>query len=110
MGLDPHVRIELGNGLLRARDLRSADVGGVVHDLALQVVQRDPIVVDDAEGTHAGGGQIHEQRRAQSARADHEHLGSLQLLLSLAANLAQHQMPLVAFDFFRCEGHGVSAA
>ena len=85
-------------------------MGRVVHDLALQVVERNAVVVDDAERADAGGGQIHEQRRAESARADDEHLGSLDLLLALAADLAQHQMPLVALDFFGCQGHGVSAA
>ena len=105
VGLDPHVRIELGNGLLRARNLGGTDVRRVVHDLALQVVERDAIVIDDAEGADAGSGEIHEQRRAQTARADHEHLGRLELLLPLAAHLAQHQVPLVALDFFGGEDH-----
>ena len=90
---------------LRARNLGGADVRRVVHDLALQVVERDAIVVDDAEGADAGGGEIHEDRRAEPARADDEHLGRLELLLPLAADLAQHQMPLVALDFFGSEDH-----
>ena len=79
-----------------------------MHDLALQVVERDAIVVDDAEGADAGRGQVHQHGRAEPAGADHQHPGGLELLLALAAHLAQHEMPLVALDFLCCQGHAGS--
>ena len=81
--------------------LAAPTCGRIVHDLALQVVERDPVVVDDADGAHARRGQIHQQRRAEPAGADHQHLGGLDLLLALAADLAQHQVALVALDLLR---------
>ena len=66
--LDVHMRIEPGDRLPRALDLGCADVRGVVHDLALQVVERDAIVVDDAEGADAGRGQIHQKRASRARR------------------------------------------
>src|SRR5581483_10921665 len=38
VGLHAHVRVEPGDRLPGAVDLGHADVGGIVHDLALQVV------------------------------------------------------------------------
>ena len=77
----------------------------IVHDLTLQVVERNPIVVDDAERADARRRQIHEHGRPEPAGTDHEDPGGLDLLLALAAHLAQHEMPLVALDFFRRESH-----
>ena len=54
------------------------------------------------------GGQIHQHRRAEPTRADHEHLRGLELLLALAADLTQHQVALVALDLFRRQGHQVA--
>ena len=105
VGFDAHVRVEPADRFLRALDLGDADVAGIVHDLALQVVERHPIVVDDAERADARRGQIHEHRRSEPARADHQNPRGLDLLLALAAHLAQHEMPLVALDLFRREGH-----
>ena len=103
------MRIEPGQRLLRALDLGEADARRVVHDLALQVVERYAIVVDDADGADAGCGQIHEHRRAEPARADDQHPGRLDLLLPLAAHLAQHQVSLVALDLFSRQGHAAFA-
>ena len=102
MGLDAHVRVEPGDHVPGALDLGGADVGRIVHDLALQVVEGDPVVVDDADSAHARRGQIHQQRRAEPAGADHQHFGRLDLLLALAADLAQHQVALVTLDLLGC--------
>ena len=80
-------------------------MAGIVHDLPLQIVERNPVVVDDAERADARRGQVHEHGRPEPTRTDHENPGGLDLLLALAAHLAQHEMPLVALDFFRRESH-----
>ena len=67
--------------------------------LALQVGQGNRIVIDHAQGADAGGRQIHQRRRAKAAGADHEHRGLLQRGLAGAADLAQHDMAGIAFEF-----------
>ena len=81
--------------------LRLADMVGVVRDLALQVVERHPVVVDDADGADARRRQVEHERRAEAAGADDEHAGAFQLLLSLAADFLQHEVALVALDLRR---------
>ena len=93
------MRIERVNPLGRAVDLAPADIGRGVDDLALQIGQRDDVVIDHAERADAGGGQIHQRRRAEAAGADHQHGRLLQRGLAGAADFAQHDMAGVAFEF-----------
>ena len=53
----------------------------------------------DAERADAGGREIHQRRRAEAAGADHQHGGLLQRGLAGAADLAQHDVAGVAFEF-----------
>src|ERR1700748_1080387 len=46
-----------------------------------------------------GGGEIHQRRRAEPARADHQHGRLLQRLLAGSADLAQDDVAGVAFEF-----------
>ena len=89
--------------------LELADAVGGVGDLALQVRQLQPVVVDDADGANAGGGEIQRERRAKPAGADHQHAGGLQLCLADAAHVLQQDVPGVAADFVfgEIEVHGV---
>ncbi len=87
------------NPIRRGVDLAPADIRRGVNDLALQVAQGDHVVVDHAELADAGGGEIHQRRRAQSAGADHQHGGFLQGGLSGTADFAQHNVAGVAFEF-----------
>ena len=91
----------------RALGLRSSDALGVVHDLALEIVEAHPVAVDDADLADARGGQIKNERRAEPAGADHQHARGFQLLLALAADLLQHQLALVALDLFGSEHDGM---
>ena len=94
-----HMRIERVDFLGGAVDLGPADIRRKVNDLALQVGQRHGVVVDHAERADAGGGEIHQHRRAEPAGADHQHRGGLQRRLAGAAHLAQHDMAGIAFEF-----------
>src|SRR5262249_8336252 len=60
VGFDGYVRIEPAQRGLRARHLRGSDVRGVMHDLALQVVEGDLIIVDHAKRADTGRREIHE--------------------------------------------------
>ena len=64
--------------------------------LALQVRNLDGVVVDDAEGAHAGGGQVLQDGRAESPGPDHQHPGVLEPPLRLQAELGDQQVPRVA--------------
>src|SRR5680860_759171 len=94
-----HMRVEPLDGGRRALGLGAAHMAGVVHDLPLEIVEAHPVIVDDADLADARRGQIQKERRAEAAGADHEHARRLQALLAFAADLLQHQMALVAFDF-----------
>ena len=51
-------RVERVQLILRRRQLRAADVGGAVQNLALQIADIDDVEIDDAEGADARGGEI----------------------------------------------------
>ena len=76
-----------------------------MDDLPLQVRQRHRVVVDHAERADAGGRQIHQHRRAEPARADHQHARALERRLTGPADLAQHDVARVALQFLRGQ-HG----
>ena len=99
MRLEMNMRIERVNHLRGAVDLAPSDIGRGVDDLALQVGQRDDVVIDHAERADTGGGQIHQDRRTEAAGADHQHGRLFQRGLPGAADLAQHDMAGVAFEF-----------
>ena len=97
------MRIEAADRGGRALDLGLADLGRAVDHLALQVRQRDRVVVDDAERADTGRGQIEQRRRAQPAGADHQHARALERGLSGPADLAQHDVAGIAFKLLGTE-------
>ena len=58
----------------------------------------DPIVVDDADAPHSRGGEVEEERAAETASADHQHLGRLEPRLPHAAQLGQDDVASIAAD------------
>ena len=64
--------------------------------LALQVGLVDLVELRDAEGAHAGRGEVEQGRAAEAAGADDEHLGVLQPLLPGHADVGDDQVPAVA--------------
>src|SRR5688572_1120803 len=69
-----------------------------MNDLALQVAEVDHVEVNDADGADAGGSEIHRGRRAEPAGADAQHLGRLELALTLDADLRHDKVPAVSLD------------
>ena len=106
MGFDRNVRIEPRNHGLRAVDLARADIVGAEDDLPLQVRQRHDVIVDNAQRADAGGGKIEQHRRTETAGADHQHARRLQLRLSGAADLAQHDVARITFQFLGLKHNG----
>ncbi len=66
--------------------------------LALQIGEVDGIVIDDADGADAGGGEIKQQRRPQATGPHHQHLGSQKLQLPVFADLIEDDVAGVAFQ------------
>ena len=79
-------------------ELGAAHVGGRVNDLALQIGVIDDVEVNNAERADAGRAEIKRQRRAESARADAEHLRGFQLELPRHADFRHDQVARVAQD------------
>src|SRR5690606_13571026 len=100
MGFNLHVRIDPRDRPLSTFNFRRADLGGVVDDLALQVVERNDIVVDDAYGSDAGRCQVEDDRRAEPSGANDQDTRVFELLLPLSAHFSQHKVALVALDLF----------
>ena len=106
--LDRHMRVEPADGRGRARDLRHADVGRGVDHLALQIGERDLVVIDDAKRADTGSGEIEQHRRAQPAGADDQHTRALERRLAGSADLAQHDVARIPFQFVRGQLHRCS--
>jgi hypothetical protein len=96
VALDLDLGIERVGALHGAFGLGLADPAGGVGDLAVQVGEVDPVVVDDAQGPDAGGGQVEHQGRAQAAGTDQQHLGIEQPGLADPADLGQHDVAGIA--------------
>ena len=92
------VRVDLGDRLLRRQRLGLAEVGHAVDHLALQVGLVDHVEVDDAEGAHAGGGQVEQSGRAEPAGPDDQHLRVLEPLLPGHPDVRDDQVAAVAGD------------
>ena len=103
MRLDRDMRVEAMNRGSRALDLGLADFGRPVDHLALQIRQRDRVVVDDAERPDPGGREIEQRRRAKSTGADHQHPRALERGLSGPADLTQHDVASITLELFGTE-------
>ena len=97
------VRVHLAQALDRGVDLGAADVRVAVEQLAVQVRLVDDVEVDQAQATDAGGGEVHPERRTETAGADHQHLGGLELQLPLGTDLGHDEVPAVAEDLLRTQ-------
>ena len=103
--LDRDMRIDVGERLRRTVDFERPHAFSRMHDLALKIVEADSVVIDDADRADTGRCQVHRDGTAQTARPDHEHARSLQLLLALATDLLEHKVALVALDLAGSECH-----
>ena len=90
------VGVERLDRLAGGAGLRTADRGGLVDDLALEVRGVDHVVVDEADRADAGRREVERGRRAESAGAEQQHLGVQQLHLALDADLGQQGVARVA--------------
>ena len=77
----------------------AAHIGGGVEHLPLEVALVHGIEIEQAQGAHAGGGQVLQHRAAQAAAAHYQHAGGLQALLARQADFGQQQVPAVAVGF-----------
>src|SRR5713226_7265410 len=100
VSFDLDVRIDVFETIARRSYFRTAYVARAVNDLSLQVRSVNHIEINQSKSSHAGRRQIHSQRRAQTAGANHQHAGSFQLSLTGHADLWNNDVPAVARDLF----------
>lgn len=110
VGDDPHVRVEMRHRIGGTLDFQTAEIRRSMDDLALKIRQRDRVVVDDTDRADPGRSEVLDQRRAEPPCPDDEHPRGPEAGLARTADLGQHEVAGVAFDFFRCEGHGLPIA
>jgi predicted metal-dependent phosphoesterase TrpH len=68
----------------------------MVKNLPVKIAQVYHIAIDEADRTDTGCSEIERRRRTKASRADQENLGLGDLLLPLATDLRQKNMPAVA--------------
>ena len=103
MRLDRDMRVEPRDRGRGTVDLGQAEIRCRMDDLPLQIGQRDHVIVDHAERADARRRQIHQHRRAEPARADDQHTRALERRLAGSADLAQHDVARITFQFVRGE-------
>ena len=87
-------RLRRGGGLL---DLRGADAGGGVDDLAVQVGQFDLLVIKDRDMADACRGKVEDDRRSEPACADNEDTRREKPFLPVLADRWHDDLTGVAF-------------
>lgn len=94
-------RGEAGGGGI---DFGRADGGGVVEELALEVVFLDVVEIGEAKRADAGGGEVEGGGAAQAAGADDEDAGGGELLLAGDADVFEEDVPAIARELGGREG------
>ena len=97
--IDLDERIDIGHAICGRIEFLAADVLGPVNHLALEIGEIDHVEIDQADATHAGGGEIQAERRAQAACADQQDLGVFQFQLPVHADFGHDQVARIAQDF-----------
>jgi len=95
-GVDRDLGIERLEAGARSGGLRGADARRIEEDLPLEVVQRDLIVIDEAEPAHAGGGEVEGGGGAESADADDADAGVTELGLPGRTDVREDEVARVA--------------
>ncbi len=84
--------------LLGDFDLRAADIGSAVQDLALEVREIDDVIVDQTDAPHAGGGEVQRTRASQATGTHQQHTALQEFALSFDAELRKIQVAPVAIE------------
>jgi len=103
-----YMRIQIVQTVARRLEPGSPHVARAMQDLSLQVGDVNPVVVDQPDRPHTGGGEIERRWRPESTGPDDEHTGGLEPLLSLDADIGQGQMPCIAVSLVGGECRKVS--
>jgi hypothetical protein len=91
--------IKFGNGASGRFYLGLTNGGLAVNDLALEIGFVDAIEINDAEATDSSGGEIGEKGGTESACADGENTGGLELALTFHRDLGHDEVAGVAPHF-----------
>jgi len=93
-------RVDLARCCGRRIDFGHAESGCGVCDLALKVGKLDHVVIDNADGSHAGRSKVERQRAAEAPCADQQNSGRAQPCLACSAHFGKQNMARIAGNFF----------
>ena len=110
VGVDLDMTVEVLQALLGGLYLGHAEGAVAVDDLALQVAAFHHVKVHQPQGAHPGSRQIQADRRAQTASADDQHLGFLEVQLTFATHPGEGDVAHVALYFFIAQCVDIHAA
>ena len=102
--VDTNARIDCEHGPLRRMRLVAADGVIAVNNLPLQIGKVHGIAIGNRNAPDAGGGQVHQCRRAQTTRTDNQRMRVQQGLLRLGAKLIEQNVPAVAQEVLIVHG------
>jgi len=94
----------------RGLDLGLSNIRRVMEDLSLEIGSIHGVVIDDANGSYAGCGQIQGRRRAQPSCADYKYFRLGDFRLSLPSHFGEKDVPTVSCDLLFRKLHGNSRA
>ncbi len=102
--VEAHFGVDRLQAVFGRLQLGPAYIVGAMHHLTLQVTKVNHVEIDEAEATHAGGGEVQAQWRAEAARADEQDRRRLEAFLAVHADFGHDEVAAVAGDFLRREG------
>jgi len=97
------MRIDVREPLARRFGLWPADVFRPVQKLAVQIGERDLVVIDDPDRADTGSRQVERGRRSESAGPETEETRCFQLPLSFRADLRQYDVARVSALLLRAQ-------
>src|SRR3984957_3102970 len=98
--LNLDIWIQVREPLLRRLGFRLADIARTERNLPLQIRKVDNVEIDEPEFADSGRGEIQTERGAESACADQQHLGVLELELTFHADFGHDQVAALAENLF----------
>jgi hypothetical protein len=107
--LDVDVRIDVVQACPSGLQLRAANCGGAVQNLALQIGKIDVVVINQSDGANSGRREVQRDRRTQSTGAYQQHPRPFQTALSILADLREQDVSAVPHPLVAAKLVGINA-
>ena len=98
-GLEHDILVDVLDLVLYGSDFRALDIARPVQHLALQVLKRNFLEIDDLDSANPCCCKVLDNRRAERACTNDHDLCGFDALLALDPDFTEHQVLAEAFDF-----------